>query len=133
MLRHGCGMCRAPLHADDGHRACEEKNSMAEDLSAQMRVSSRRLRSRVPHSLHRERFPPSVSPARTSEPLPSRAIHRGGSDDEPLDDSMSLAASDAEDWSGSPHDPAPLPSLEPIDTRASIVSELICVLSKAVE
>ncbi|ROL55048.1 hypothetical protein DPX16_0152 [Anabarilius grahami] len=56
-----------------------------------------------------------------------------GSDEEPLDDSMSLAASDAEDWTGSSHNPAPLPSLEPIDARASIYTELIRVLSKAVE
>ncbi|XP_051751174.1 uncharacterized protein LOC127513446 [Ctenopharyngodon idella] len=100
-----------------------------------MRVSSRRLRSCVPHSLHKQRFPPSVSPARTSAPsaIASNLVSFGGSDEEPLDDSMSLVASEAEDWSGSPHDPAPLPSLEPIDARASVDSELIRVYSKAVE
>ncbi|ROL50806.1 hypothetical protein DPX16_15050 [Anabarilius grahami] len=113
MSRHGCGTCRAPLHADDGHR----KNSGAEDLSARMRVSSRRLRSCVPQ----------VSPVCFSRPDQHRerlGLVRG-SDDEPLDDSISLAASNAKDWLGSPHYPAPLFSLELIDARASIDSELI--------
>ncbi|KAK2892697.1 hypothetical protein Q8A67_012685 [Cirrhinus molitorella] len=61
----------------------------------------------------------SPSPQRESSPvLFSRPDQRpsahacdlvsfGGSDDEALDDSMSLAASDAEEMSGSSHDPAP--------------------------
>ncbi|ROL50723.1 hypothetical protein DPX16_14967 [Anabarilius grahami] len=80
-----------------------------------------------------------VSPVCFSRPdqrpsaIASDLVSFRGSDDELLDDSMSLAASDAKDWMGSAHDHAPLPSLEPIDTRASIDTELIRVLSKAVE
>ncbi|ROL44855.1 hypothetical protein DPX16_22672 [Anabarilius grahami] len=65
--------------------------------------------------------------------IASDLVSFGGCDEKPLDDSMSLAASDAEEWSGSPHDPATLPSLEPIDARSSIDSELTRVVSKAVE
>lgn len=54
----------------------------------------------------------------------------GGSEDDPLDDSMSLVASDSEDWAGSMNDPSLLPSLEPIVARNT---KLLYVLSKAVE
>ncbi len=50
------------------------KNSGAEDLSARLRASSRRLRSRVPRSRHTERFLPSFFPNLTSVPLQARAI-----------------------------------------------------------
>ncbi|ROL45908.1 hypothetical protein DPX16_11603 [Anabarilius grahami] len=69
---------------------------------------------------------------RTSILLPSRAIWFVREDD-PLDDIMSLVASDTEDWAGLMNDPAPLPYLEPIDARAGMDTELLHVLSKAVE
>lgn len=46
---------------------------------------------------------------------------------------MSLAASDVEKWVGSSVSLAPLPSLEPIDTRAGMDANLLSVLSKAVK
>ncbi|ROI15658.1 hypothetical protein DPX16_20196 [Anabarilius grahami] len=60
----------------------------------------------------------------------SDLVSFGGSKDEPLNDSMSLVASKTKE--GPSEDPAPLPSLEPIDARAGIDAELFCVLSKAV-
>ncbi|MGL4480728.1 MAG: hypothetical protein ACRCVK_21215, partial [Aeromonas veronii] len=63
----------------------------------------------------------------------SDLISFGGLDDEPLDDSMSVAASEAERWAGEPEDPAPLPSLELIDSGAGMDAKLFRVLSKAVE
>ncbi|ROI16371.1 Cyclin-dependent kinase 10 [Anabarilius grahami] len=58
----------------------------------------------------------------------------GASDEEPFDDSMSLAASDeAVGWAGESEDPIPLPSLEPIDHSTGMDAELFRVLSKAVE
>lgn len=54
-------------------------------------------------------------------------------EEDPLDDSMSLAASDTEEWTGPTEDTAPLPSLEPIDTRAGMDGNLFRVLSRAVE
>lgn len=52
-----------------------------------------------------------------------------GSEDDPLDDSMSLVASDMEDWAGLKNDPTPLP----IKARAGMDATLLHVLSKAVE
>lgn len=89
---------------------------------------------------------PRASPSPMREPSPvlfsrpeqrpsaeaSDLVSFGGSEDEPLDDSMSLAASETEDWAGD-SDPAHLPSLEPIDARAGMDAELLRILSKAVE
>ncbi len=47
--------------------------------------------------------------------------------------SMSLAASEAEELSGSTADPAPLPPSEPSDVKHGMDAELLRVLSKAVE
>ncbi len=85
-------------------------------------------------SPHRE-----VSPILFTQPdqRPSTSVSDlvsfGGSDDELLVDSMSLAASDAEELSGSTADPAPLPPSEPSDMKPGMDAELLCVLSKAVE
>ncbi|ROL55046.1 hypothetical protein DPX16_20307 [Anabarilius grahami] len=57
----------------------------------------------------------------------------GASDKEPLDDSMSLAASETEGWVGESDDPAPLPPLEPIEHGQGMDAELFRILSKAVE
>lgn len=79
--------------------------------------------------------PKEVSPVSFSCPdqcpsaIANDLVSFGGSDDEPLDDSMSLAASDAEDWSGSVADPAPLTFLKQIDARVGMDTELIRVLS----
>ncbi|KAL0161520.1 hypothetical protein M9458_045245, partial [Cirrhinus mrigala] len=58
----------------------------------------------------------------------------GGSEDDMLD-SMSLAASDAEELSGSITDPAPLPSTDTSDprTRTGMDAELFRVLTRAVD
>ncbi len=56
-----------------------------------------------------------------------------GSDDELADDIMSLAASDAEELSGSVTDPAPSRLPAPSAAKAGMDAELFCVLSKAVE
>ncbi len=55
----------------------------------------------------------------------------GAIEDELLDDSRSLAASDAEDILGSSIDPDPLPSMDPSDAKTGM--ELFRVLSRAVE
>ncbi|XP_067222123.1 scavenger receptor cysteine-rich type 1 protein M130-like [Chanodichthys erythropterus] len=61
----------------------------------------------------------------------SDLVSFGGSDEEP-DDSMSLAASEAEGWAGELDDPAPLPPLEPIDHGQGMDAELFRILSRAV-
>ncbi|ROL45991.1 hypothetical protein DPX16_15550 [Anabarilius grahami] len=55
------------------------------------------------------------------------------SDEEPFDDSMSLAASETEGWVGESDDPAPLHPLEPIEHGQGMDAELFRILSKAVE
>lgn len=106
------------------------KNSGAEDLSTRMRVSSRRPRSRIPLSIQREVSPVSFSHLdKRPSAIASNMVSFEESDEEPLDDSMYLAASDASDWMGSSHNPTPLPSLEPINARASIYTKFIRVLS----
>ncbi len=66
-------------------------------------MSLRRLCPHVPHSLPTERFHPFSSP---SPAAASDLVSFSGSDDGEMDDSLSLAASDAEELSGSSHDPA---------------------------
>ncbi|KAL0165985.1 hypothetical protein M9458_037829, partial [Cirrhinus mrigala] len=58
----------------------------------------------------------------------------GGSEDDMLD-SMSLAASDAEELSGSVNDPAPLPSTDTSDprTKTGMDAELFRILTRAVD
>ncbi len=58
-------------------------------------------------------------------------ISFGGSDGE-LDDSLSLAASDAEELSGSVTDPALLPLSSSRNARLKADNELIRVMTKAV-
>ncbi len=65
----------------------------------------------------------------TSIPL----VSFGGSDDELADDSMSLAASDAEELSASITDPAPSRLPAPSAAKAGMDAELFRVLSKAVK
>ncbi len=80
-----------------------------------------------------------VSPVLFSQPdqRPSASasdlVLFGGSDDELADDSMSLAASDAEELSGSVADPAPSHLLAPSAAKAGMDAELFRVLSKAVK
>lgn len=50
----------------------------------------------------------------------------------PCDDSVSLAASDTEDWSGSVEDPALSPSQHRSISKAGVNAELIPILTKAV-
>ncbi len=50
----------------------------------------------------------------------------GGSDDGEMDDSLSLAASDAEELSGSYHDPAPLYSAQPSASSTGMDADIIC-------
>ncbi len=63
----------------------------------------------------------------------SDLVSFGGSDNELADDSMSLAASDAEELSGSVTDPAPSRLPAPSAAKAGMDAELFRVLSKAVE
>ncbi len=74
-------------------------------------------------------FHPDQRPSAAASDL----VSFGGSECDVMDDSMSLAASDAEEMSGSSHDPAPLPSEEPSATSTGMDAELFHVLSKAVE
>ncbi len=50
-----------------------------------------------------------------------------------MDDSLSLAASDAEELSGSYHDPAPLHSGQPSTSSPGMDTDIFSVLSNAVE
>ncbi len=92
-----CHSCRAPLHAaDKPSQGPAGKKQRAEVFSARRWVV-RRLYS----------FHPFSSPARTSIPLRLRAIW-SHSVEAMMDDSLSLAASDAEEVSGLYHWPRPL-------------------------
>lgn len=63
----------------------------------------------------------------------SDMVSFGGSKEDPVDNSMSLVASDTEELTGPAKDPTPLPSLEPIDVRAGMDADLFRVLSRAIE
>ncbi len=89
---------------------------------------------RVSLSPHREVSPvlffqPDQHPSASASDL----VSFGGSDDELADDSMSLAASDAEELSGSITDPAPSRLPAPSAAKAGMDAELFRVLSKAVK
>ncbi|ROL43617.1 Very-long-chain 3-oxoacyl-CoA reductase-B [Anabarilius grahami] len=55
----------------------------------------------------------------------------GGSEDEPLDDSMSLTASETEEWGGDSEDHVPRRLWSP--SRSGMDAELFRVLSRAIE
>ncbi len=63
----------------------------------------------------------------------SNLISFGGSDDSELDDSLSLAASDAKEMAGSYNDPAPSQSAQPSASSPGMDADLFHVLSNAVE
>ncbi|KAK2874560.1 hypothetical protein Q8A67_021713 [Cirrhinus molitorella] len=115
-------------------RACEEQ---AADRGSQPSATSVLTPAQPPRaslSLHIE-----VSPVLFSQPDQrpsvdvSDLVSSGRSEDEALDDSMSLAASDTEKLSGFSHDPAPLPSMEPSAAGSGLDAKLFRFLSKAVE
>ncbi|KAK2898752.1 hypothetical protein Q8A67_010170 [Cirrhinus molitorella] len=84
----------------------------------------------------------SLSPQREASPVlfsrldqrpcvaASNLVSFGGSEDEMLDDSMSLAASDAEDLSGSAQNTALLPSAEHSAAGSGMDAELFRILTK---
>ncbi len=91
---------------------------------SQRMAESKRTSAQTPHvslSPHRE-----VSPVLFSQPdqrpsaSASNLVLFGGSDEELIDDSMSLAASDAEELSGQLADPALLPSSAPSAAKVGI-------------
>ncbi|ROL48579.1 hypothetical protein DPX16_12195, partial [Anabarilius grahami] len=124
-LRSPLAPSREPVRKKQRGRG-SQRSDESELMSAQV------LRASL--SPHREASPIHFSrPGQRPSAIASDLVSFGGSDEEPLDDSMFLAALDAEEWSGSLPDPAPLPSLKLIDARASIDSKHTCVLSKAVE
>ncbi len=89
---------------------------------------------RVSLSPHREVSPvlffqPDQHPSASASDL----VSFRGSDDELADDSMSLAASDAEELSGSITDPAPSRLPAPSAAKAGMDAKLFRVLSKAVK
>ncbi|ROL54791.1 hypothetical protein DPX16_23237 [Anabarilius grahami] len=90
---------------------------------------------RAPPSPTEEQSPVTFSrPEQRPSADASDLVAFGASDEEPFDDSMSLAASnEAEGWTGESEDPVPLPSLEPIDHSTGMDAELFRVLSRAVE
>ncbi len=189
MPRRYCGLCRSPLHADDGHSECvsclgkshADAALAGSDCSHCESISLASLRSRIaffsesdpaPRALpfsssqgpvrkkqrgrgsqrpvESELTPAqilrvSLSPHREVSPVlffqpdqhPSASasdlVSFGGSDDELADDSMSLAASDAEELSGSITDPAPSRLPAPSAAKAGMDAELFRVLSKAVK
>lgn len=55
----------------------------------------------MPYFLHRERFPSHADLRSLCDPPVIPLVSFGGSEEDPSDGSMSLAASDTEDWSGS--------------------------------
>ncbi len=112
-----CHSCRAPLHAaDKPSQGPAGKKQRAEIFSARRWVV-RRLYS----------FQPFSSPGRTSIPLRLRAIW-SHSVEAMMDDSLSLAASDAEEVSGSYHDPAPLYSVQPSASSTTMDADIICLM-----
>lgn len=103
-------------------------------LSKQARVSSCRPKSHVSLSLQRG----DTSVLFTCEDQcpsfrASSVVSLGGSEEDDGNDAMSLAASDMEEWSKPAEDPATLLQSEPDDFRRGLDSELIRVLSKAIE
>ncbi len=85
-------------------------------------------------SPHREFSPvlfthPNQHPSAAARDL----VSFGGSDDGEMDDSLSLAASDAEKLPGSYHDPASLHSAQPSTSSPVMDGDLFRVLSNAVE
>ncbi|ROL50523.1 hypothetical protein DPX16_2822 [Anabarilius grahami] len=162
MLRHGCGTCRTPLQQDDGHGECVfclgkphaealligTSCSHCENMSLASLCSRIALFSESSPAAHALLFSSSQEPVRKKQrgkgaqrlhtnlrpsAEASDMVSFGGSEDEPLDDSMSLAASETEEWGGDSEDPTPLPSVEPIDARSGMDAELFRVLSRAVE
>ncbi|CAM4295375.1 unnamed protein product [Leuciscus chuanchicus] len=79
--------------------------------------------------------PPSPVLFARSDQRPSREaaglVSFGGSAED-MDDAVSVAASESEDWSGSA-DPAPSSQCDRLDTRASVDAELFRVMSRAVD
>ncbi|KAI2652720.1 ORF V: Enzymatic polyprotein [Labeo rohita] len=165
MPRRFCRACKAPLHAADNHGECVSCLGLPHAEAAlketdcphcgDMSLSS--LRSRIAFFSERDSAPsrPPVSfftgaceeetagegsPVLFTRPdlCPSAAasdmVSFGGSEDDMLD-SMSLAASDAEELSGSINDPAPLPSADTSDPRSKtgMDAELFRVLTRAVD
>ncbi|KAL0154447.1 hypothetical protein M9458_048710, partial [Cirrhinus mrigala] len=134
MPRRFCRACKAPLHAADNHGECVSclglphveaalKETEVSPLCARGFFSER---DSAPRALP---FPPSQEPVKKKQrgrgsqrselgeltsAQPPRAF--SGSEDDLLD-SMSLAASDAEELSGSVNDPAPLKSTDTSDPR----------------
>ncbi len=63
----------------------------------------------------------------------SDLVSFGGSNDGELEDSLSMAASDAEELSGSYHDLAPSHSAQPRASSPDMDANVFCVLTNTVE
>ncbi len=96
-------------------------------------MSSRRINAHMPRHHRKESIRLSSSPSMMSIPprLLSNMISFSVSDNK-LDDSLSLAASNAKELSGSVTDPALLPSSASRNARLRADEELIRVMTKAV-
>ncbi len=77
--------------------------------------------------------PPSRRPDQHPSAAASDLVSIGGSDDGELDDSLSLAASEAEELLGSYNDPAPSQSTQPSASSPGMDADLFHVLSNAME
>ncbi|KAL0164048.1 hypothetical protein M9458_039801, partial [Cirrhinus mrigala] len=146
-----CRSCKASLHAADGHGECvsclgkshteatlnETECPHCEDMS----LAS--LRSRIAFFSERDSAPCAL-PSRRPNPVEDSPVlfarpdldlvSFGGSEDDMLD-SMSLAASDAEELSGSVNDPAPLSSADTSGPRTGtgMDAKLFRVLTRTVD
>ncbi len=101
---------------------------------AEMSELSPAVNSRTSLSPHREISPvlftrPDQHPSASASDL----VSFGGSDDSQLDDSLSLAASDADELVGSYNDPAHSQSAQPSASSPGMDADLFRVLSNSVE
>ncbi len=105
-------------------------SSGATGLNARLQASSRRPRSHVPRLRQAERIPV-LFEHWDQRPLADASIMDsfGTMEDESLDNSMSVIASDAKEMSGTTADPAPSSSADPSDVKPGIFR----ILSKAVK
>ncbi|KAK2881492.1 hypothetical protein Q8A67_018760 [Cirrhinus molitorella] len=121
----------------EGSRKKEPARKKQQGRGPQCSATSKLTSAQPPRaspSPHREASPVLFScPDQRPSADASDLVSFGGSEDKALDDSMPLAASDAEELSGSSHDPAPLPSKDSSAAGSGMDAELFRILSKAVE
>lgn len=154
---HECASCLGHGHAEAALTKCgcsfyfrERHRPLRPPFPAPLELRKKRRGQRMPEHLESSEPTPvvspraSLSPERVSLPVlftktdqrPSieaaGLVSFGGSEEE-NDDSLSLAASESEEWRGSLTDPIPPNQSDAGSARASADAELLRVLTKAVD